>query len=79
MVGIYLFADPDDPSRRAFTWSELSTFFQDSDETTFNERTEGALCYYIDNIWDTSKDWAWRAQFRILSGWNQKRVLQYEC
>ncbi|KAK0229687.1 hypothetical protein EDD85DRAFT_973526 [Armillaria nabsnona] len=23
MVGIYLFADPDDPSRRAFTWSEL--------------------------------------------------------
>ncbi|KAK0229630.1 hypothetical protein EDD85DRAFT_973428, partial [Armillaria nabsnona] len=63
MVGIYLFADPDDPSRRTFTWSEL----------------KGALCYYIDNIWDTSKDWGWRVQFRILSGWNQKRVLQYEC
>ncbi|KAK0452194.1 uncharacterized protein EV420DRAFT_1645832 [Desarmillaria tabescens] len=27
MVGIYLFTDPDDPSRRKFTWSELGMFF----------------------------------------------------
>ncbi len=26
MVGVYLFADPDDPTHRAFTWSELSVF-----------------------------------------------------
>ncbi|KAK0221211.1 hypothetical protein EDD85DRAFT_960384 [Armillaria nabsnona] len=26
MVGIYLFADPDDPSRKAFTWDELGVF-----------------------------------------------------
>ncbi len=26
MVGVYLFADPDDPTCRTFTWSELSVF-----------------------------------------------------
>ncbi len=26
MVGVYLFANPDDPTRRSFTWGELGTF-----------------------------------------------------
>ncbi|KAK0431784.1 hypothetical protein EV421DRAFT_1852354, partial [Armillaria borealis] len=49
MVGIYLFADPDDPSRKAFTWSEL----------------KNALCFCIQHIWKTVKEWIQYAQFRI--------------
>ncbi|KAK0191831.1 hypothetical protein F5146DRAFT_1135505 [Armillaria mellea] len=30
MVGIYLFANPDDPSRRPFTWRELGFMLRDS-------------------------------------------------
>ncbi|KAK0452188.1 uncharacterized protein EV420DRAFT_1645828 [Desarmillaria tabescens] len=45
MVGIYLFADPDDPSQKL---------------------SENALRYVILHIWNTSKDWVWRARFRIM-------------
>ncbi|KAK0493699.1 hypothetical protein EDD18DRAFT_1356153 [Armillaria luteobubalina] len=59
MVGIYLFANPDNPSRRTFTWNEL----------------KDALYYYIYNIWDTSKYWVQCARFRILSlRWNRKSI-----
>ncbi|KAK0429983.1 hypothetical protein EV421DRAFT_1913585 [Armillaria borealis] len=51
MVGIYLFADPDDPSRRTLTWSEL----------------ENVLLHYSKPIWTTSKEFVWRAQFYILT------------
>ncbi|KAK0452191.1 uncharacterized protein EV420DRAFT_1559363 [Desarmillaria tabescens] len=50
MVGIYLFANPDDPSRRSFTWSEL----------------ENALHHYIQPIWITTQEWVQRARFRIM-------------
>ncbi|KAK0477782.1 hypothetical protein IW261DRAFT_1484063 [Armillaria novae-zelandiae] len=64
MVGIYLFADPDDPSRRAFTWSEL----------------KDTLHYYIQNVWDTCKDLVQRARFRVLSArWKRKGVSQHLC
>ncbi|PBK68449.1 hypothetical protein ARMSODRAFT_1085393 [Armillaria solidipes] len=48
MVGIYLFADPDDPSRRTFTWDELAN----------------ALHNYIQSIWYTVNDWVRRARAR---------------
>ncbi|KAK0452186.1 uncharacterized protein EV420DRAFT_1766253 [Desarmillaria tabescens] len=51
MVGIYLFADPDHPSRRSFTWSEL----------------ENALHHYIQPIWITAQEWVRRARFRIMT------------
>ncbi|KAK0477819.1 hypothetical protein IW261DRAFT_1594296 [Armillaria novae-zelandiae] len=64
MVGIYLFANPDDPSRRVFTWSEL----------------KGALCYYIYASWDTSKHWVWRARFPIPTARQKRiSVSQCQC
>ncbi|PBK88205.1 hypothetical protein ARMGADRAFT_1084853 [Armillaria gallica] len=60
MVGIYLFANPDDPSRKVFTWSE----FKD------------ARCYYMRNIRKTSKKWVWRARLCIPIGKRIQRVPQ---
>ncbi|KAK0434191.1 hypothetical protein EV421DRAFT_1992782 [Armillaria borealis] len=51
MVGIYLFADPDDPSRRTFTWNEL----------------EKALLHYSKRISTTSKECVRRARFCVLT------------
>ncbi|PBK68441.1 hypothetical protein ARMSODRAFT_1019578 [Armillaria solidipes] len=51
MVGIYLFADPDDPSRRAFTWSEL----------------KNAFLHYSKRVWTTSKQCVRRVRFCILT------------
>ncbi|KAK0421879.1 hypothetical protein EV421DRAFT_1914914 [Armillaria borealis] len=50
MVGVYLFANPDDPSRRALTWSEL----------------ENVLHHYIQHVWITAEEWVWRVRFRIM-------------
>ncbi|PBK64102.1 hypothetical protein ARMSODRAFT_1088225 [Armillaria solidipes] len=50
MVSVYLFANPDDPSRRSFTWSEL----------------ENALHHYIQHVWITAKEWVRRVRFRIM-------------
>ncbi|PBK88202.1 hypothetical protein ARMGADRAFT_1034170 [Armillaria gallica] len=50
MVSIYLFTDPDDPSRRTFTWNEL----------------ENALLHYSKRISTTSKEYVRRARFCIL-------------
>ncbi|KAK0430458.1 hypothetical protein EV421DRAFT_2041820 [Armillaria borealis] len=50
MVGVYLFADPDDPTRRAFTWGELN-----------NE-----LVYCFWHVWKTAKEWVQHVQFRIM-------------
>ncbi|KAK0434208.1 hypothetical protein EV421DRAFT_1992831 [Armillaria borealis] len=49
MVGIYLFTDPHDPSRKSFTWDELVN----------------VLRLFIRRIWDTTKRWAHCARFRI--------------
>ncbi|SJL16605.1 uncharacterized protein ARMOST_20131 [Armillaria ostoyae] len=49
MAGIYLFADPDHPSRRAFTWDEL---------------VDVLLCLK-QHIWNTVNEWVQWAQFRI--------------
>ncbi|PBK68475.1 hypothetical protein ARMSODRAFT_1085399 [Armillaria solidipes] len=49
MVGIYLFTDPDDPSRKAFTWDELVR----------------VLRFYIWRIWNTVKTCAQRGRLRI--------------
>ncbi|KAK0221213.1 hypothetical protein EDD85DRAFT_1028415 [Armillaria nabsnona] len=49
MVGIYLFTDPHDPSRKAFTWGELVN----------------VLRLFIRRIWNTAKRWAHCARFRI--------------
>ncbi|KAK0191858.1 hypothetical protein F5146DRAFT_1119907 [Armillaria mellea] len=51
IVGIYLFTDPHDPSRKAFTWDELVN----------------ALRLFIGRIWNTTKRWANRARFCILT------------
>ncbi|PBK68429.1 hypothetical protein ARMSODRAFT_958129 [Armillaria solidipes] len=48
MVGIYLFADPDDSSHRTFTWDELVNALHD----------------YIQRIWSTIDEWVRRAQAR---------------
>ncbi|PBK88164.1 hypothetical protein ARMGADRAFT_1034136 [Armillaria gallica] len=59
MVGIYLFADPDDPYRRTFTWNEL----------------EKALLHYSKRILTTCKECVWRARFCILKArWIWKRT-----
>ncbi|KAK0204350.1 hypothetical protein DFS33DRAFT_1434578 [Desarmillaria ectypa] len=50
MVGIYLFTNPDDPSRRTLTWSEL----------------KNAWHYYIHHIWDAAKEWVRCVRFRIM-------------
>ncbi|KAK0229662.1 hypothetical protein EDD85DRAFT_973492 [Armillaria nabsnona] len=66
MVGIYLFADPDDPSRRSFTWNELGMFGLCVDEMRLNELAENALLHYSKRISTTSKDCVRRARFCIL-------------
>ncbi|KAK0215397.1 hypothetical protein IW262DRAFT_1299668 [Armillaria fumosa] len=58
MVGVYLFADPDDPSRRTFTWNEL---------VRLNERAENASLHYANHFWSTSKEFVRRAGFYILT------------
>ncbi|SJK99088.1 uncharacterized protein ARMOST_02374 [Armillaria ostoyae] len=50
MVGIYLFVNPDDPSRRSLTWSEL----------------ENVLHPYIQHVWITAEEWVRRVRFRIM-------------
>ncbi|KAK0477832.1 hypothetical protein IW261DRAFT_1632015 [Armillaria novae-zelandiae] len=50
MVGIYLFADPDNPSRRTLSWDEL----------------ENDLLHYSNRIATTSKQYVRRARFRVL-------------
>ncbi|PBK88216.1 hypothetical protein ARMGADRAFT_1168141 [Armillaria gallica] len=49
MAGIYLFADPDHPSRRAFNWDELVD----------------VLLFFKQRIWNTVNEWVQWAQFRI--------------
>ncbi|PBK88165.1 hypothetical protein ARMGADRAFT_1084804 [Armillaria gallica] len=49
MVGIYLFADPHDPSRKVFTWDELVN----------------VLRFFIRRIWSTANAWAQRGRLRI--------------
>ncbi|PBK81140.1 hypothetical protein ARMGADRAFT_1091569 [Armillaria gallica] len=49
MVGIYLFTDPHDPSRKTFTWDELVN----------------VLRLFIRRMWNTTKRWAQCARFRI--------------
>ncbi|KAK0492440.1 hypothetical protein EDD18DRAFT_1108835 [Armillaria luteobubalina] len=41
MVGVYLFADPDDPTRRAFTWTELNH----------------ELSSLLKHLWKSVKEW----------------------
>ncbi len=66
MVGIYLFADPDDPSRRTFTWNELGMFGLCVDQMRLNELAENALLHYFKRISTTSKECVQRARFCIL-------------
>ncbi|KAK0222791.1 hypothetical protein EDD85DRAFT_941162 [Armillaria nabsnona] len=49
MIGIYIFVDPDDPSRRALTWSELET----------------TLHHCVQYVWITAMEWVQRVWFRI--------------
>ncbi|SJL16623.1 uncharacterized protein ARMOST_20149 [Armillaria ostoyae] len=49
MVGIYLFTDPHDPSRKAFTWDELAN----------------VLRLFTQRVWNTTKRWAHYARFSI--------------
>ncbi|KAK0493824.1 hypothetical protein EDD18DRAFT_1464628 [Armillaria luteobubalina] len=50
MVGVYLFADPDDATCRAFTWTELNH----------------ELSSLLKHLWKSVKEWLQRAQFRIM-------------
>ncbi|PBL04247.1 hypothetical protein ARMGADRAFT_1057083 [Armillaria gallica] len=49
MIGMYVFVDPDDPSRRALTWSEL----------------ENTLHHCVQYVWITAMEWVQRVWFRI--------------
>ncbi len=63
MVGIYLFADPDDPSHTTFTWKELGMFGLCVDQMRLNELTENALFHYSKRISTNSKEYfAYRRQ-----------------
>ncbi|KAK0191832.1 hypothetical protein F5146DRAFT_1135509 [Armillaria mellea] len=50
MVGVYLFADPNDPTHRAFNWNELKS----------------ELGSYLQHIWKPIKEWVQDAQFCIM-------------
>ncbi|KAK0468788.1 hypothetical protein IW261DRAFT_1573394 [Armillaria novae-zelandiae] len=60
MISIYIFVDPDDPSRRALTWSEL--------ENTLHQRVQYA--------WNTAVEWVQRIWFRILITRKLRRALE---
>ncbi len=77
MVGIYLFADPDDPSRRTFTWNELGMFSLCADQMRLNDLAEKALLHYSKRISTTCKECVWRARFCILKArWIWRRTPQ---
>ncbi|KAK0215406.1 hypothetical protein IW262DRAFT_1299674 [Armillaria fumosa] len=50
MIGVYLFADPHDPTHRSFTWIELK-----------NE-----LGPYSQHVWKAAKEWLQFVKFRIM-------------
>ncbi|KAK0492472.1 hypothetical protein EDD18DRAFT_1357728 [Armillaria luteobubalina] len=50
MVGVYLFADPDDPTRKAFAWTEL----------------KHELGSALQHLWKNAKEWLHHFQFRIM-------------
>lgn len=68
MIGIFLFADPEDPSRRTLTWNELGMFSLCLNDMLLNELAENALLHYSKRVSTASKQCVRRGIFGIMTG-----------